>query len=556
MTPESLDDWDREQVYNGLDVTITADILDTIKAQLDDTTSTTYAFSRALQGPVLDMRIRGCLIDQARKLEVIDELYQQMEVYESYLDRIVYEGIGLPVFNFRSNKDLRELFYVALGLPTIRRGGSVTCDRGAREKLAIYPTATVLVTLINALAELGDKISVLRTDIDPDGRIRTSYNIAGTSTGRFSSSLSEFGTGGNLQNVEASLRSIFIADPGYKFAKFDAKSGESFIVGAIEWNLFRDARFLDACQSGDVHTSVARGCWPNLPWTGDRGSDKEIAEGKFYRHLSYRDACKRIGHGSNYLGGAPQISAETRVPINIVTDFQTLYFETYPAHRLWHKSVEDALKSTASLTTLTGRKRHFWRRRHDPKTLKEAVAYDPQGSLADIVNQGMLQTWQTHPYPYLMFQDHDATTWMYKEADEHWVVPLIAESLSVSLDLADGRVLTIPYDCEVGWNKGKYDAEKNPDGLRGYTGSDDRRRSPKVNILDRIIRRGDGKPRSAPDIPAVGSDLDNICGAGAESVAADVFSTLSEFIHADSGPSRLGEDEDAACSEALGDDAD
>src|SRR6185312_403259 len=390
LNPEALDDWDREQVYNGLDVTITADILGTLKQQLDNTTSTTYDFSRALQGPVLDMRIRGCLVDQARKLEVINELYETAAVYEEYLDAIVYTGIGMPVFNYQSNKDLRELFYGALGLPHIRKRGAITCDRGAREKLAIYPTATVLVALINALTELGDKISVLRTDIDPDSRIRTSYNIAATSTGRFSSSLSEFGTGGNLQNIEASLRSIFVSDHGYKFAKFDAKSGESYVVGAIEWNLFRDPRFLGAWDSGDVDTAVARQCCPDLPWSGIRDHDKEIAEGKFYRHLSYRDACTHIGHASNYLGAAPQIYADTRVHLHIVSDFQTLYFQTFPAHRLWHEHVKAELAATASLTTLTGRKRHFWRRRNDPKTLKEAVAYDPQGSLADIVNQGML----------------------------------------------------------------------------------------------------------------------------------------------------------------------
>ena len=61
------------------------------------------------------------------------------------------------------------------------------------------------------MADIGKKIGVLRTGIDPDGRIRTSYNIAGTSTGRFSSSVTEFGTGGNLQNIEEALRSILIA---------------------------------------------------------------------------------------------------------------------------------------------------------------------------------------------------------------------------------------------------------------------------------------------------------------------------------------------------------
>jgi len=60
--------------------------------------------------------------------------------------------------------------------------------------------------------DLQKKIDILKTEIDKDGRIRTSYNIAGTNTGRLSSSFSEFGTGTNLQNIEESLRSMFVAD--------------------------------------------------------------------------------------------------------------------------------------------------------------------------------------------------------------------------------------------------------------------------------------------------------------------------------------------------------
>src|SRR5215467_12315958 len=96
----------------------------------------------------------------------------------------------------------------------------------------------------------------LKTEIDHDGRMRTSYNIAGTNSGRFSSSLSEFGTGGNLQNIEEGLRSVFIADDGMKLANFDAEQGESRIVGAIEWCLFHDGKYLDVCESEDIHTIV------------------------------------------------------------------------------------------------------------------------------------------------------------------------------------------------------------------------------------------------------------------------------------------------------------
>ena len=90
-------------------------------------------------------------------------------------------------------------------------------DRGAREKLEIYPIAEQLVKHINLLTELGDKISVLKTAIDEDGRIRTSYNIAGTSTGR-SPQASQSLVLEEISRTLKNLRSIFIADSGYKFA--------------------------------------------------------------------------------------------------------------------------------------------------------------------------------------------------------------------------------------------------------------------------------------------------------------------------------------------------
>ena len=64
---------------------------------------------------------------------------------------------------------------------------------------------------------------------------------------------------------------MFVADEGMKLGNFDAEQGESRVVGAIEWNLFKRGDYLDACESGDLHTAVARICWPDLPWTDDSG---------------------------------------------------------------------------------------------------------------------------------------------------------------------------------------------------------------------------------------------------------------------------------------------
>jgi DNA polymerase-1 len=481
--------WLRDQIYNGLDCVVTLEVLEEILPNLDPLTSATYAFSRALQGPVLEMRLRGTLVDKRRSNEVVADFYDKIDYLERQLNRIVLDGVGMPTFSWRSNPDVMNLFYNHLQIPTIRRQGRPTCDREALEKLRAYTVAKPIVAHIIALREISKKIDALQMGVDHDGRMRTSYNIAGTNTGRFSSSFSEFGTGGNFQNIEESLRSVFVADPGCKFAKFDAKSGESYIVGAIEWNLFKDGRYLDAVESGDVHTAVARMCWPSLPWTGELVRDKHIAEQPFYRHYTYRFMCKKLGHGSNYLGQPEELAEQTKLPVRIVAGFQPKYFGAFPGHTRWHIHVDNELRRSGKLVSFAGRKRWFFGRRSDPETLRGAIAFDPQGSLADIVNRAMLRVWMGRRAPYVvMFQDHDALTFMYPEEAEDTVVPILAAALPETIPLQHGRTMTIPYDCKTGWNKGDASAD-NPDGLRDYTGHDQRSRTPEVSILDRIIRR-------------------------------------------------------------------
>ena len=488
---------ERDWIYNGLDCAITLEVWNIISNHFDEHTAHTYAFSKALQGPVLEMKLRGCRVDMRQRQKVIDEFCDKMDFLERNLERIALDGAGMERFNWRAPKDLMELFYNRLQIPPIIRQGKPTTNRDALEKLEAYIIARQIVWHIQALRELGKKIGFLRTGIDPDGRMRTSYNIAGTDTGRFSSSMSEFGTGTNLQNVEDSLRTVFVPDPGMKMAKFDAKSGESFLVGAIEWNLFKDGKYLDACETGDPHTAVAKICWSNLPWVGDLKKDKDIAEQPYYRHYTYRFMCKKLGHGSNYGGKAATLSQQAKLPLSVVEQFQPRYFKAFPAHLRWQAWVDDQLRKVGTLISLTGRKRQFWGRRNDDKTLRAAIAFDPQGSLADIVNQGMLNIYRKRnaaigtndPFQYvqILFQDHDAVTVQYPEEIEDEVIPRLEKCLTFEMPIKHGRSLTIRYDAKVGWNKGEYHPKNNPQGLKEWhPGSETRTRAKEVHILDRV----------------------------------------------------------------------
>lgn len=487
VDPKDLSPFEREQVYNGLDVCITAELLDILKPQLDNQTNSIYQWSKQLQGPVLEMKLRGVLIDKEQVAKVRETYFEQLDFLETRLERIVREGLGFGGFNWRSPKDVMHVFYEILAIPPVKKFGRPTVNRDALEKLEMYLVAKPIVAHMLLMRDIGKKISVLKTDIDPDGRMRTSYNIAGTDTGRFSSSLSEFGTGGNLQNIEDLLRRVIIADPGYKLGYFDGEQIQSRIVGAIEWNLFQDGRYLDACESGDLHTTVAKLVWPDDPWTGDLSKDVELAELPYYRHYSKRFMCKKIGHGTNFNGQPPTIAQQSKVPVDLIEAFQPAYFEAFPAHELWHAWVEMQIRETGTIHSITGRRRQFWGRRDDPATVRAAIAYDPQASESYIVNSGMLKVWLARDCQLLM-QNHDAIIVQYPEEKEDEVVPKILEQLRYPVYLEHDREFIVPYGVQTGWNWGHYDPKDNPQGLKKYNGHDQRKREKKTSLLDRRVR--------------------------------------------------------------------
>ena len=486
LSPSTMPQSETEKlwIYNGLDCCVTNEVLHIIKPQLSNQTRPTYEFSKALQAPVLEMRWHGVAVDFELRDKAIKEYNEISDRLSKQLNRIVAEGIGITEgVNYASPKQLITLFYERLQLPPVKRRSYVdgeyryvpTVNRTALEQLANHFLALPLVLYILRLRDLQKKVSVLRTDIDPDGRMRTSYNIAGTSTGRFSSSLSDFGTGTNLQNIENRLRSVFVADRGKKFAYVDLEQAESRLVGAIEWNLFHDGTYLDTCESGDLHTNVCKLAWGDqLKWTGDIGLDKAIADQPFYRQHSFRHMAKVLGHGTNYNGQPHTMAEHTKLDARLIAEFQDKYFKAFPCHKRWHEKVAQQIRRDGYLDTVTGRRRWFFGKRTDPDTIRQAIAYDPQGSVGDILNRGMLQVWREN-ICQLLLQIHDAILIQYPEDQEDQIIPRVMDLLKVPIELNYGRTLVIPCEAKVGWNWASY-SEENIDGLTKWYGADQRKR--------------------------------------------------------------------------------
>jgi hypothetical protein len=273
-----------------------------------------------------------------------------------------------------------------------------------------------------------------------------------------------------------------------KMAYIDLEQAESRAVGAIEWNLFQDGRYLDACESSDLHTVVAKMCWDKMPWTGDLKKDKALAKGTlFYRDDDLRQGSKKMGHATNYFGQPAEIAKQTGIPPELVKEFQPKYFRAFPSHQKWHQWVQAKLLKDGYITTFMGRRRAFFGRRWESSTIRAAIAFEPQSAIADYLSRGILNVWKADNCQILL-QIHDALLIQYPDELENEVVPAVQKMMEIEVPLLHDRSLIIPTEAMVGWNWGYFDKDKpykNPNGLIPFNGNDQRKRIAHQSILDR-----------------------------------------------------------------------
>lgn len=483
---------DNDQIYNALDCCLTLEIFEELTAL--GAPPPVYSFSRALQAPALAMMQRGFRIDEYERQKGLEALRAQRETLMVVLQEFSAAVWDRPL-NPASPKQLSEFFYRTMGLPVqfnFSHGQKKpSTNRECLEALTLYLHARPIVNVILAIRDLDGNIEDFEQGLE-GGRFYTSFNIAGTETWRFSSSKSSRGTGGNIQNKRRdddiaegalSLRRPFIADPGWKLCEIDLEQAESREVGWSCWCLFGDPAYLDACESGDLHTNVARMTWPELPWTGEPKADRAIAERLFYRNNTYRDMSKKEGHASNYYGQPFTIARQMKVPQKMVQEFQGRYFAAFPGIPRWHRHTAQELQTIHRITNSFGASRMFFGRPNDDTTLREAIAHGPQSSTAMRTNLGMWRIWRRMPGVELLAQKHDSVTFQFPEDWGDVAIGPACNLMSTPLQHA-GRTFDVPCEAKVGWNWGRYDPKLNPNGMRKWTGEDRRIR---LDGMERVL---------------------------------------------------------------------
>ena len=311
----------------------------------------------------------------------------------------------------------------------------------------------------------------------------SAMGICSHNTGRWSSSSSVWGTGGNMQNITPELRGVFVPDPGYILCNADLSQAESRCVAYLSG----DEKYIEACESADLHTTIASMLF-------GIENKREVAEGTpWFRHFSCRDMAKRAGHALNYGLSPTSLSRHMHIPMlqawkvyllylggemttvraanlglysmpNKEKDGKWLRFTpTFPGIKKWHDDTIQELELNGVLTTPLGRRRTFWGRLTDSGTHREAIAYRPQSMIGDMLNSALLKVWaRLEPEVQLLGQVHDSIVFQVPEKKVDEFAPIVLECLRNPVAV-NGRTMVIPSDFKVGKNwrdMEKYDSSK------------------------------------------------------------------------------------------------
>jgi len=446
-------------IYNAHDVLLPMEIFPKVHKRMNANQKRIYKFEKALQSPAIQMMFTGIKVDHILLAIETKRVEKEIEDLGMLCDELITEIWDTPL-NVKSPKQLQELFYVpytGFRFPPKYTGSGpnrkITTNRKALEALAAeHYICRPVVRAILAYKDASKSLEFLRRGVESDGRVHCTFNVAATETGRWSSSKNPWGRGANFQNQDEKTRSIYIADENACFGYPDLSSAESRAVAYYSG----DQAYINAVESSDLHTTVAKLLWPELDWPEDNGiEDRSYAEEPFYRHFTRRDISKRGGHAYNYLGTPWTVATHLNVSQHVAEEFQERYFGAFPGIRTWHATVQQLLQDTGILTTPLGRERMFFGRLSDRETLKEAIAFLPQSLISDILKLGFLRVFNKFSSDVTLLGDlHDGVVMSIPTKTLDILVPQIKDLLEIPIKMPYGT-MTIPVDFTVGyrWQK-------------------------------------------------------------------------------------------------------
>jgi DNA polymerase-1 len=388
-----------------------------------------------------EMERAGIMLD----LPFVQEMSADLEKNMALMAEEVYRQVG-EEFNLNSPQQLAHALFDRMKIEPpqgVRKTASGSYSTAAdildllRDKHPIVPW----ILDYRELSKLKSTyLDALPLTVNPrTGRVHTSYNQAGTVTGRIASS------DPNLQNIPIRtevgrrVRRAFIASPGNVLLAVDYSQVELRIVAHIA----DDQAMLEAFRSGqDIHVATAAtimGLEIDKVSSDDRRNAKAVNFGLIY--------------GMSPFG----LTRATELTLAEAENFVKAYFEKFPAVAAYIENTKKQAAELGYVETLLGRRRFFPGLREGTTYMlrnrleREAINSPIQGSAADIMKLAMLRVADALPKAklggHMLLQVHDE---LVLEVPEDQIEKTAAV---VSAEMSAAYELKVPLATDMRWGK-------------------------------------------------------------------------------------------------------
>ena len=445
----SLDDvkaekWDRAKLYADLaaEAAAVAVLEDALVPKLDERKMTDLYCTAELPlcAVLAEMEAAGCLVDRAALATFGNMLSHRIEESE----KTVYELAG-EAFNINSPKQLGEVLFGKLGLPhgkKTKTGWSTSVD--VLDKLRSQSPVVDAVLEYRQYAKLKSTYADgLLKAIGPDGRVRTSFQMTVTATGRLSS------TEPNLQNIPtrtdlgSEIRKMFIPAEGCVLVDADYSQIELRLLA----HMSGDGAMIAAFNTGaDIHAATAAQVFHVKP--------EDVSH-------EMRRSAKAVNFGIVYGISPFSLSQDIGVSVAEAKAFIDAYFSAFPGVRAYMDGVVAKAKEDGYVETLYHRRRDLPELKSSNFNLRsfgERVALNMpiQGTAADVIKLAMVSArnrLRDVKGARLVLQVHDELIVECREADAERVAALLRETM-------EGVVsLSVPLTAEAHWGRNWLEAK-------------------------------------------------------------------------------------------------
>ncbi len=321
------------------------------------------------------MEHAGIAVDRAVLQQIRDELATEADK----LKQQVLQDAGRDI-NVNSPKQLAEVLFTDLKLtPTKRTKTGFSTDARSLEKLrGEHPIVDHLLNY-REVEKLRSTYGVgLLAEVDPDDRIRATFNQTVARTGRLSSDAP------NLHNIPVRsergrvFRTAFVAPAGHKLLVADYDQIELRCIA----HLAEDPGLIAAFEAGeDIHTATAARVF------GIDASQVRLEERSTAKMVSYG-----LAYGMEAYGLAQRLNIETAKASKILDS----YFEAFPAVRHYMDATVTEARQRGYTETLFGRRRQIPELASNNQRVRQAGERQAmnagiQGLAADIFKVSLLR---------------------------------------------------------------------------------------------------------------------------------------------------------------------